>query len=317
MISAASSLEDASGFWIPTPMAAALKATLEQWIQCGHTGGVIIGEARLGKTRALKALGKQMTNRSGQPIHLFYMHYGRRDTQTVRAVFAKIAKSLGFDVKRQTADALLDCIVTRLGEAALANDTRQVVLIVDEAQLLTTGQLNAFAEIYNDLVNLNINCVVIFIANQDQFAELGRALLLRQNRYLRERFFNNLDYFYGIRSESELAECLAGYDAFYVTEHPRQTVTEYFCPDLAKDGWQLASLAPFYWRQFRERYGTRLGIASWGMAQFVRATNLLVMDYLPYCQEKDDLATQEAAIIKSLEAAGIEPSLVNVVGKEA
>ena len=238
MVSAASTLEDASGFWIPTPMAEALKQRLEEWTQCGHTGGAIIGEARLGKTRAIKALGSQLTNRSGQPIHVFYTHYGQRDVETIRAVFAKVARALGFEVKRQTADSLLECIVTRLAEAALANDTRQVALIVDEAQLLTISQLNAFAEIYNDLVNLNINCVVFFIANQDQFERLGRALLHRENRYLRERFFSNLDYFYGIRSETELAKCLSGYDAFAVSELPKQTATEYFCPALFNQGWR-------------------------------------------------------------------------------
>lgn len=315
MISAASSLEDASGFWIPTPMAEALKRRLEEWTQCGHTGGIIIGEARLGKTRAVMALGNRLNNRSDQPIHLFYTHYGRRDVETVRAVFAKLARALDFDVKRQSADTLLDCIVTRLGEAALANDTRQVVLVVDEAQLLTVGQLDAFAEIYNDLARLNINCVVFFIANRDQFEPLGKALLRRENRYLRERFFSNLDYFHGIRTEAELAECLSGYDEFAVTESPKRSATEYFCPTLYQQGWRLRHVAPLYWRQFRSRYGIPLELSSWGMAQFVRATNLLVMDYLPLCTDKEDQTTQEACVIKSLKGSGIEPSLVSLVGE--
>lgn len=314
MTSAASALEDASGFWIPTPMARGLKKRLEEWLQCGHTGGVVVGEARLGKTRAIKAFGTGLTNRSGQPIHVFYTHYGQRDVVTIRAVFAKIARALEFDVKRRTSDELLECIVIRLAEAALANDTRQVALVVDEAQLLTINQLNAFAEIYNDLVNLSINGAIFFVANQDQFDPLARALLRRDNRYLRDRFFANVDYFFGIRSESELAECLAGYDAFTVRETPRQSATEYFCPSLYQQGWRLVNIAPIYWHQYRERYGIPLGLTSWGMAQFVRTTNLLVMDYLPFCTDKHDTVTQEACVIKSLEGAGIVPSLVKLVG---
>lgn len=314
-MTAASALEDASGFSIPTPMGKALQDRLESWVQCGHTGGLIVGEARLGKTRALEAIGDKLTNRSGQPIHAFYTHYGQRDVETVRAVFAKVARALGFAVRGQIADALLDLIVMRLAEASLSNDTRQVVLMVDEAQLLSLGQLGAFAEIYNELARLRVNCVVFFVANQDQFEPLGRALLLRENRYLLERFFNNLDYFFGIRSETELAECLKGYDQYVVSQSTQQTATEYFCPDLFRQGWRLANLAPVYWRRFRQDYGIPLELTSWGMAQFVRATNILVMDYLSFCGDSRDEAIQEACVIKSLMASGIKPSLVQLVGR--
>ncbi|MDR9423658.1 MAG: ATP-binding protein [Marinobacter sp.] len=298
-------------------MARALRERLESWVHCGHTGGVIVGEARLGKTRALEGIGDQLTNRSGQPIHAFYTHYGRRDVETIRAVFAKVARALDFQIKRQTSDVLLDQIVMRLAEAALANDTRQVVLMVDEAQLLTINQLNAFAEIYNDLAKLRINCVVFFVANQDQFASLGRALLRRENRYLRERFFNNVDYFFGIRSEAELSECLAGYDHYVVCEETQQTAIEYFCPKLVDQGWHLAQIAPVYWHHFRKDYGVPLELTSWGMAQFVRATNLLVMDYLPHCEDSRDGVMLEACVIKSLSASGLMPSLVQLVEERA
>lgn len=293
-------------------MARALRERLEGLVHCGHTGGLIVGEARVGKTRALEALGDQLTNRSGQPIHTFYTHYGQRDVETIRAVFAKVARALDFEVKRQTSDTLLEQIVLRLAEAALSNDTRQVVLMVDEAQLLTTTQLNAFAEIYNDLARLRINCVVFFIANQDQFDPLGRALLKRENRYLQERFFNNLEFFFGIRTEAELAECLDGYDRYIVCQASQKTATEYFCPTLYEQGWRLAHIAPSYWRHYRNDYGIPLSLTSWGMSQFVRSTNLLIMDYLPLCDDSSDEAMIEACSIKSLSASGIAPSLVQL-----
>lgn len=314
MMSAVSRLEDCSGFWIPTPMAERLHARIEGWAQCGHSGGVIVGEARLGKTRAIQAVCKLLTNRCNQPIHTFFAHYGLRDVATTRAVFAKLCYALGFQVKRQTSDALFNDIVTYLGEASLANDTRQVALIVDEAQLLSIEQLNAFAEIQNELFEHHINAMTFFVANQDQFEPMGRALLQKRNVYLRERFFNNVELFFGIRSESELASCLSGYDGFVVQKRPPKTAVEYFCPTLHEQGWHLASLAPLYWHHYRERYGLPLSQTSLGMAQFVRTTNLLLMDYLPQCDDKDDVATQEACILKSLAGAGIEPSLVKLVG---
>lgn len=313
MVSPASQLEDYSGFWIPTPMAEALKQRLEEWTQCGHTGGLIVGRARQGKTRAARAIGPRFTNRSGEPIRVFYAAYGKRDVETIRAVHFKVARALGFDTRRKSADQLLENIVMRLGEAALANETRRVVLIVDEAQFLTISQLSAFAEIFNELDGERVNAAFFFIANQDQFEPLGRTLLLDEYEYLRERFFSNLEQFFGIRSESELAACLASYDTYCVCQESKQTATEYFCPTLYGQGWRLASLASEYWRLYRERYGIPLGMTSLGMAQFVRVTNLLVMDYLPLCTDKANSTFLEACVIKSLAGAGIEPNLVKLL----
>tara|TARA_R110002072_G_C7976838_1_gene535582 strand:- start:4260 stop:5210 length:951 start_codon:yes stop_codon:yes gene_type:complete len=307
-------LEDASKFWIPTPMASRLRDRIEQCLQCGDTGCVIVGEARLGKTLAIRRIINELTNRSGEPIHAFYTHYGQRDTETVRAVFAKIARALGAEVDRQTADKLLDWITLHLADAALANSTRQVALIVDEAQLLTAKQLNAFAEIYNELVEMRVNCSIFFVANLDQFRQLARNLMKTENRYVRERFFYNVEYFFGIRSEKELATCLNQYDEYRIDEGPGRQVTEFFCTELYEQGWKLASIAPFYWRHYREHYASTLGQQSFGMAQFVRATNLLVMDYLPHCTDKDNTALIEACVVKSLAGAGIEPSLAKLIG---
>lgn len=313
MSSTTYTLEDAAGFFIPTPMAKAMQTRLEQWLHCGATGGLILGAERLGKTRSARALGKQLYNRSGQPIHVFQMHYGKRDQQSIRAVHAKVATALGFYVGSRNSDKLCGDTTQRLAEASLSNDARQVVLVVDEAQFLSIDQIGAFAEIHNSVVDKQGNCVVFFIANRNQFQETASALLLLKNKYLVDRFFLHLDYFHGIRTEQELAACLAGYDACHVSQSPDKTAIEYYCPKLAQEGWRLSSLASAYWKQFRERFGIPLGISSLGMATFVRTTNLLVMDYLPCCNDARDIIFQEACVIKSLEAAGIEPSLVGFV----
>ena len=228
-------LEDASKFWIPTPMASRLRDRIEQCLQCGDTGCVIVGEARLGKTLAIRRIINELTNRSGE---------------------------LGAEVDRQTADKLLDWITLHLADAALANSTRQVALIVDEAQLLTAKQLNAFAEIYNELVEMRVNCSIFFVANLDQFRQLARNLMKTENRYVRERFFYNVEYFFGIRSEKELATCLNQYDEYRIDEGPGRQVTEFFCTELYEQGWKLASIAPFYWRHYREHYASTLGRAA-------------------------------------------------------
>jgi type II secretory pathway predicted ATPase ExeA len=171
-----SRLADASGFFIRTPMMEALHRQIEDWTQCGHTGGLILGEARQGKTTAIRALSEKLINRNAQTIPLFRVHFGRRDLDSIRAVFAKIARSLGYQVSRgHTSDALQERISIRLAEAAQVNDDRKVVLVVDEAQTLKLAQFDAFAELYNELFEMRINFVVFFVANQDLFQPLGNV----------------------------------------------------------------------------------------------------------------------------------------------
>lgn len=77
-----SMLADASSFLIWTPMMGALHRQIEEWTQCGHTGGLILGEARQGKTTAIMTLSNRLTNRGGQSIPLFRVHFGRRDVDS-------------------------------------------------------------------------------------------------------------------------------------------------------------------------------------------------------------------------------------------
>lgn len=311
----ASQLANASGFCIRTPMMADLHRQIDEWTQCGHTGGLILGEARQGKTKAIYALSEALRNRKLQTIPLFRVHFGRRDLDSVRAVFAKIARSLGYQVGRnQTSDELQERISIRLAEAALVNDDRKVVLVVDEAQTLKLQQFDAFAELYNQLFEMRINFIVFFVANQDLFQPLARALLTDEYRYLRERFFNNLTFFHGIRTESELNACLAGYDSYQVTDNGQtMSATAFFAPTLYNQGWRLADISSIYWHLYRQGYGIPLRHHAWGMSQFIRTTNILLMDYLPLCESPEDVSVLEVCCIKSLKGSGIEPALATLL----
>lgn len=307
-------LDSASDFFIMTPMIKRVEDTLKQWTWCGLTGGVIVGDSRNGKSKAIKSLSNTITSRNGEKIPVFRISIGDRDIKTIRSVFYRIAHTLGHKVKKSdSADDLALIVNIHLSDASTINNTRQVIMIIDEAQKLTIEQLSAFAEIYNDLAEIDVNCTIYFIADENEFPRLAKQLLKGKNKYLRERFFNHVYRFYGLQNIEDVRACLAGYDHFIINDKNGCSATEYYCPVLYQSGWRLTDIAEPLWQIYYEEYKIPLDHTSWNMDQFVRTTNTLLMDYLPRYQDQLNQDITQGIIIRSLEAANIKPSIEQFV----
>ena len=303
-------LENDSDFCILTPMIKRVSDTLKQWIWCGLTGGVIVGDSRNGKSMAIRNLSDTIMSRYGEKIPVFRISIGDRDVKTIRSVFFRIAHTLGQKVKKtDSADELALLVNMHLTDAAMLNGTRQVILIIDEAQKLTLAQFSAFAEIYNDLNDAHTHCKIFFIADENEFPRIAKLLLLPKNKYLRERFFNHIYRFYGLQNVADVRVCLAGYDQFIMDEKNGNTATDYYCPVLYQSGWRLTEIAEPLWQIYTEEYMRPLNHTSWNMDQFVRTVNTLLMDYLPRYQEQLNQEITEGIILRSLEAAKIKSSI--------
>jgi hypothetical protein len=306
---------DASDVFIQTPMVRSLHNTLSRWVWCNFTGGLIVGDARLGKSWATRALGDTAMSAEGEPVRLFHIGFGPRDQSTIRAVYARVARAIGHDriTNATRADELQAYLFHAFAEAALSNQRRQVILLVDEAQELTVEQLGAFAEIFNDQDRVKNRLMVVFIANTQKFTPLAKQLLEVDNQYLRERFFHNIHHFYGIRSLAELKQCLTFFDHHWLNADNTQSIVDHYCPEMRAEGMSLADLSELCWEIYDERYAKPLQLQSWGMTYFQRAISILLMDYLAHYWRNDE-ATHRALIEKSIAASGIVPNLRSIEG---
>ena len=308
------SLSSASEFFIMTPMVKSLHDTIKQWTWCGLTGGVIVGSARNGKTKAIRSLNNSIPSREGENIPVFHITICDRDVKSIRSVHQQFARTLGHQYKKHdTSDDISKPVLMHMSDAAILNQTRQVIVIVDESQYLVEHQLSAFAEIHNDLSNAHINGLFFFVANEDKFGELAKKLLKKENEYLRERFFSHVYRNYGLRNVRDVESCLSEYDRFVVCENNNRTATEYYCPKLYESGWRLSQLALPVWQQYYENYMIPLNHSSWKMSQFIRMTNILLMDYLPKYENELNQDIINALVTRSLEAANIKPSIQQFV----
>lgn len=299
---------DTTSIFVPTPMVEELHNTIKRWTFCGFTGGIIIGDARLGKSWAVRALGNELFTPEGEPIRIFYTQFARRDTQTLRSVYIRISRAIGqVEIsKSATADVLQDSLFHVFAEAALSNSRRQVILIADETQELDLIQLNVFAELFNDQDFAHNRMAIYCVANAQRFRPMAKQLLQEENQYLRERFFHNIHRFYGIRNFHELRHCLAFFDRHQTGE--TKNFVAYFCPEMTASGKTLEDLAGMIWEIYDERYAQPLGLKSWGMTYFQRAILILIMDYLSHYW-RDNADTLRSLIDKSIAASGIVPSI--------
>ena len=303
---------DVSELMIPTPMTTELHAVLKQWAWCGFTGGAIVGNARIGKTEAVRQLSDFIPDRNGDPISICRVSYSQRDKNTIRSVFYRIARTIGRRVTRpMTADDILSDLLMYFSDIAISNHKRKVILMIDEAQELAIEQLFAFAELFNELEEISVHLIVIFVANKDRFSPLAKQLLKDENRFIRERFFNYIYVFHGIRSADELRTCLMYYDTTTVDPSDTRTWLQYYCPGTSSAGFRMIDIADTLWDLWCSDYANRFGYDSWGMTYFNRTISIILRDYFPQYWSKDPDVIRDI-LVKSLEAAGNEPTLMAV-----
>lgn len=304
---------DIGNIAIQTPMMQELEATLKQWVLCGFTGGLITGDARLGKTQALRSLSEYMTDRQDHPIPIFRMVFGSRDTPTIRSVYNRLLRSIGRkDIKKTaTSDQMLDDLLLFFVDAAMVNANKRLVLIVDEAQELTITQLSAFVELFNELEEMDSHLSIFFVANQDRFQRLANQLSEKDNHYIRERFFNYIHLFYGIRNKQELKQCLSWYDKTHIDSMGTCSYTHYFCPQSQSTQFKLASIADDLWALWTDHYARPFNYNSWGMTYFIRTVSVILMDYFPLYWQGDPDVIHDI-LEKSLAVAGNAPTLQKV-----
>lgn len=298
---------------ITTPMIKALHATITPWILSGFTGGLIVGDARLGKSKAIRTLGDSIDSYDGDPIPIFYANFAELDKQTRRNVFARIMRGITKKAvnSRATGESLSDDLRIRFTDAAMANSERRVVLFVDEAQELTIDQLFPFVDLTNDLEEWNVSLSVFFVANKDRFQDLANQLLKKKNQFIRERYFNYIHVFYGIRSLEQLTACLAYYDKNAITPTDSRTWLQYYAPAAVEQGFRMVDIADTLWQLWNTNYADRFGYESWGMTYFNRTISIALRFYFRkyWSSNPEDIV---GILEKSLEAAGNEPTLTTV-----
>lgn len=299
-------------FYIDTPMIGKLEETLTRWIWTGQTGGYVLGGARMGKTRAAELLKLNLKSRTNEHVPAHHVTISNRDVKTVASVFRRLALSLGEELKKKdTADDISARIIVKLADQAQGNQTRQIVLLVDEFQRLTIQQFAAFSELYDQLREIRINLVTVFIGNKNESSQLLEQIYLTEHEHICGRFFINNFEFGGISNVGDVKYCLKQYDSMRQIPGNTDSTTQYFLREEFNSGFRLAALAETVWSIFNQDYRKKLHLKYWGTQYFLVAINTLLLDYLPR-YGVSDRAKVEEMIMKSIDTSGLLSGLIGV-----
>jgi Cdc6-like AAA superfamily ATPase len=216
-------------FIVKTPMMEGLLNQIFGWISNGYTGGIVLGETRIGKSVAIEHIKSNLTNRAKEPIPVVNMTVSKRDVKTITSIFRNICYAIGKPIKsRSNSDTLANEIIHYLGELSLTNQTRQVVLIVDEMQRLSLHQFEAFAELYDKLSTIGANLMVVFVGNKSDSSPTIKSIKSEKYALISGRFFNHRTKYDGIRNVKEVRQILMQFDSHIFEENGDKTATEFF-----------------------------------------------------------------------------------------
>jgi len=270
-------------FFIPTPMIDDLRARIERWLWCGASGGYIVGSARIGKSRALQFLSHHLTTRTGEALPVVRINLKGRDKKTIASVWRNMLYAIGQAPAsdRELSDTMSIRVTAYFAEQSLRNKNRQIVLVVDEFQRLLIRQLAAFAELYDELVELGVHLIVVFVGNEGESEHLLEQISDHQYEHLYGRFFMQRYHWHGLRSREAVGVCLKEFAKVKYPADTGPTLLQSFLPLLHKQDWHLTSLATPLWQIYREEYGKPLKLSSWPMQYFIATVKTLILDYLP------------------------------------
>ncbi len=286
-----------------------LQSQISQWLWTGATGGLIQGGPRIGKTTALELISSRLKSRGNRSIPAHFFSVPKRDRTTIQSVFRNMCISANIRVKgNDKSDVLSEKFMQYLLDIAIESRSKKIVLFVDEMQRLSLLQMNAFAELYDNMRNYKILLTVIFTGNDHEISYLLDRINDPEKSHIRGRFFTLTYDFFGISNEKSTKLCLHQYDTLRYPLDSGPTYTQHFLSQDFDKGWRLASISKELWAGFRD-YQKKLNIDSWGMQYFVGSINPLITDYIPRYGVDGDI---RGMIHECIKISGLIPSLVRV-----
>lgn len=273
---------DTDDYQIPTNEIIKVFDSVSRWIEYRITGATIYGRPRLGKTRMIKYLIKNIPIILNEKIPIFH----------VINIHSKIAKEEEFietllsDVGHVFAltgkvSAKRQRLINFLLQKGLENPRRVVILFIDEAQCLDQQHYEWLMDYYNKLDKADVT-LILFLVGQEQLNAQKTIFSREQSDQIIQRFMIEEYKFSGIKTIDDIITCLRCYDT--ASEYPVDSgwsFTRYYFPEAFATGERLESFSKDIFEIFlnlRQKYNIK-GTFEIPMQHMIKAIKVIFLDY--------------------------------------
>ncbi|WP_156936108.1 ATP-binding protein [Anoxybacteroides tepidamans] len=216
------------------------------WIQSRTPGAMIVGNPRLGKTRAVKYLVSSLpfVDIVGEDTPIYTIKCNKFKNPNEGDFFESVLK----DVKHHTPSAGKAISKRRrlynfLIEKGSASSRNRIIFFLDDAQRLHELHYEWLMDIYNELEDAGI-IMTFFLVGQRELFDQRTAFLLSNKKQIVGRFMVHEYQFKGLGNVEDIKTCLENYDndAIYPLNSD-WTFTRYYFPEQYAHGFRLANFA--------------------------------------------------------------------------
>lgn len=238
-------------YTIPTTQIVDLTNTINKWISLNNCGGIVYGNSRVGKTRAIHYITKNLREVYGSLLPV-YTYCATEHRPTEKNFYSSMLDAIGHDEPfRGTAEKMKFRLIARLLEDARKSKYGRVIMFIDEAYLLDPKDYLWLIDIHNRLANEDVIFTVILFGTYElkhqktQFKRTGKNQIIF-------RFMNSEVEFKGITSLKEMQMCLLYMDEPFKIKGSKDPINlfELYFPQAYKDGLMLSGLAADLWQAF-------------------------------------------------------------------
>jgi len=299
-------------FTVPTIAILDLAKAVDSWIVGGDCGAIVYGRPRVGKTRAIRYISKDLKKKYGKDLPVYVLNMTDHKPSE-RYLYSELLKTVGHsEAHKGTPSMMKERLVNSIISDSRETRYRRAVLFIDEAFLLAEKDFIWLMDLHNNLDICNVHLTVLMFGTNE--------LKGIKNVYCRARRFQIVDrlmveeYEYrGISSAKEALVCLHNMDIALDSYPGGVILTQLFFPEAYADKKRLANSADELWGAFLGIIqGNGLPDADMPMKYFMKAIIYCLKSYgkhgkgiyFPDKKAWDD-AANNSGYLKSAECAGM------------
>jgi hypothetical protein len=241
-------LERQGAIFFPTPPVLEFGETLRGLVESGDTSLICFGQSRGGKSSLFNALVRFGAEQKNAVV----FHAAMSGTGDGATSWPRLARELtdsraGRSPFHSTSNE--EALVKRAESEAHELDVHRVLILIDEAQELSTEQLLGLKKFTQVLINRGLSTFVLQFG-QPEILAVPNKLASTDRTSLVDRFYLRKHRLRGLR-RSEFSLVLACFDTTVWPAPDGPSYTAHYLPELSAHGWKMESLSSHFQRAFQ------------------------------------------------------------------